>query len=875
MAMAAPAGVRAVPSLVRAISVNWLAAEGASGYVIEAAPTAGGPFTEIATVSAPLTTFRHAGLAYEQQVYYRVKTIGSSQASFSQVVTATTHPQGHQVRILALGDSNTEGSSVTTNNVAVPVSRRAGYRSELYRLLSLTELHFDFVGHLQSGGELVPDQDHAGMSGIRDQDVASLLQHGYYPDYFNNNEQKIITQGPYLDTYQPDVILLQVGMNYLDGSPGGMNDLKNILDQVDAYEARANKEVTVLLSTLLMRVCYEENGTSFCPSQSDFEATNNYNTYMKQMAAERVATGDRLILLDMEEANIDYRYRSPSGGEMADPKHPIQSGYDKMAQVWYKALQQDLRLEYKAAVLQVLPSLAGSLTLKWTGGSPDVENYIIETATSATGSFMSLASVPGTSTSYRHTGLAPSQTMYYRIRSFDGETYTAYSQVVSGTTRAANHVYKVMPLGDSNTEGSKVTTDNRPVPVEQRAGYRSELARMLGLADIRFDFVGSNKSGSSLLTDEDHAGFPGLRDQDIASILRNGYYFDNSNTKVTVTNGPYLDVYKPDIILLHIGTNSVDGSPAGMNDMTEILNQVDAYEARSGKEVTVVLSKIIRRVCYTEAGTTHCPDRAAHEATISFNNNLGTMAASRMAAGDRLVLVDMADANIDYRYASISGGDMADPLHPTQAGYNKMSGVWFNALSTELVFSTLPVEMVSFSAAVTEGGVVLHWRTASEKNNSHYEVQRMPHGGQFETIATVAGAGTSSISQNYTYADQNAPGGTLYYRLMQVDLNSTFSHSKVVAVENTTQEHQADLIYPNPGNGGSVSLQVHGFAHQEQVNLLLTDSIGRQTSLAAQTADGNGSVAAKLDFAQSLRPGLYIIKIYGSSKTTSLKFLVR
>ena len=40
--MAAPAGVRAVPSLVRAISVNWLAAEGASGYVIEAAPAAGG-----------------------------------------------------------------------------------------------------------------------------------------------------------------------------------------------------------------------------------------------------------------------------------------------------------------------------------------------------------------------------------------------------------------------------------------------------------------------------------------------------------------------------------------------------------------------------------------------------------------------------------------------------------------------------------------------------------------------------------------------------------------------------------------------------------------------------------------------------------------
>jgi hypothetical protein len=394
--MAAPAGVRAVPSLLRAISVSWLAVEGASGYVIESAPAAGGPFTEIATVSAPLTSFRHIGLAHEQQVYYRVKANGGSNASYSQVAAATTHPQDYQFKILAIGDSNTEGSSVTTNNVAVPVTRRAGYRSELYRLLSLTELNFDFVGHLKSGGDLAPDDDHAGMSGIRDQDVASLLQNGYYTDYFNNDERKVITQGAYLDTYQADVILLQVGMNYLDGSPGAMNDLKNILDQVDAYETRAGKEVTVLLSTLLMRVCYEENGTTYCPDRSAFDATINYNTYMKQMAAERVTTGDRLIFLDMEVANIDYRYRSPSGGEMADPKHPIQAGYDKMAQVWYKALQQDLQLAYKSVEVQVLPSLAGSLTIKWTGGSSDVENYIIETATSATGGFMSLASVPGT-----------------------------------------------------------------------------------------------------------------------------------------------------------------------------------------------------------------------------------------------------------------------------------------------------------------------------------------------------------------------------------------------------------------------------------------------------------------------------------------------
>ncbi|MFT2007806.1 SGNH/GDSL hydrolase family protein [Pontibacter sp. 13R65] len=538
---------------------------------------------------------------------------------------------------------------------------------------------------------------------------------------------------------------------------------------------------------------------------------------------------------------------------------------------------KELSPEAAPIEVKVLTSVGGALTIRWEGDNAGVEKYFIETSTSATGKFESLASIPGSQTFYRHTGLAAGQKMFYRIRSFDGEHYSAYSQVVSGTTRPADYVYKIMPLGDSNTEGHSTTTDNKPVPVEHRAAYRSNLYNMLTKAEIKVDYVGSRKSGKELVEDDDHAGFPGLRDNDIANILRDGSYsnYMDGNKRVIVSDRPYLEVYNPDIILLHIGTNSVDGRESGMNDLIDILDQVDAYEEKSGKEVTVILSKIILRVaCYTDNGMNFCPYPDENQATISYNNYMGSMAARRIAAGDRLVLVDMADANIDYRYTA-SGGDMADPLHPTQAGYDKMSNVWFNALATELAFNTLPVELVSFNAKYSSKGVELTWKTASEKDNSHFVVQRLQEGEQFEDVAEVAGTGNSSISKVYTYLDETAPSGTLYYRLKQVDFDGKFSMSKVVAVENKQATKQADFVFPNPGEGRSISLEVHGFSKEEPVNLLLTDGTGRKLNSTTAKADGTGTLATQLDFAQQLPPGLYLLNLSSQSKNRSLKVIVR
>src|SRR3954463_4311363 len=91
----------------------------------------------------------------------------------------------------------------------------------------------------------------------------------------------------------------------------------------------------------------------------------------------------------------------------------------------------------------------------------------------------------------------------------------------------SNGGVRVMPLGDSITEGTQVP-----------GGYRIGLWQRLSGGGYRIDYVGSQFNGPSSLPDHDHEGHPGWRiDQIDANI------------------GGWLQTYRPQTVLLHIGTN--------------------------------------------------------------------------------------------------------------------------------------------------------------------------------------------------------------------------------------------------------------------------------------------------------------------------------
>ncbi len=245
----------------------------------------------------------------------------------SEPVRVSILADGHKiVRILALGNSITYDETSLDKTNPRPTGDRISYRYKLWQLLRNGNYSFDFVGNRYSGFNYFPDANNAGMPGINAGQTLRVLQDGYNP-------QKGIKEapGPYLEHYPADIILLHIGVNDINKTDEAtaIANIGKILDEVDKYEQAHNTVVTVVLAKIINRVPV-------------ISAVTSFNDKLTTLANNRIAQGDKLVLVDMEKgAGLDYRLQS-NGGDMVDALHPAPSGYDKMAAVWFNALKSIL-----------------------------------------------------------------------------------------------------------------------------------------------------------------------------------------------------------------------------------------------------------------------------------------------------------------------------------------------------------------------------------------------------------------------------------------------------------------------------------------------------------------------------------------------------
>ncbi len=123
----------------------------------------------------------------------------------------------------------------------------------------------------------------------------------------------------------------------------------------------------------------------------------------------------------------------------------------------------------------------------------------------------------------------------------------------------------------------------------------------------------------------------------------------------------------------------------------------------------------------------------------------------------------------------------------------------------ELGNSIVPVELVSFSANVSNNSIELNWITSTELNNTGFEVERRKtideRSDEWVEVGFVNGNGTTSESHSYSFSDNNLSTGKYFYRLKQIDFDGTFSYSNEVEVDlSLPQTFSLEQNYPNPFN---------------------------------------------------------------------------
>ena len=191
---------------------------------------------------------------------------------------------------------------------------------------------------------------------------------------------------------------------------------------------------------------------------------------------------------------------------------------------------------------------------------------------------------------------------------------------------------------------------------------------------------------------------------------------------------------------------------------------------------------------------------------------------------------------------------------------------------TLTVNSTLPVELLSFSANCLNDEVLLNWVTANEINSDYFVVQRSDDLLNWKDLTYVEAAGNSNHNLNYNYNDLLMKESIIYYRLKIVDMDGSFNNSNVITVSCKGESDFNFELYPNPVNQKLTVRFLNNDA--ESVKLYMTNSIG-QIVYQTKFVELEFSTEIKLDVS-NLPEGIYMLNIvYNSSGRLVSRKLVK
>ena len=181
--------------------------------------------------------------------------------------------------------------------------------------------------------------------------------------------------------------------------------------------------------------------------------------------------------------------------------------------------------------------------------------------------------------------------------------------------------------------------------------------------------------------------------------------------------------------------------------------------------------------------------------------------------------------------------------------------------------AALPVTLTSFQAVAQSSTVFVNWKTGQETNNDHFIVERSADGSVFYPIATVAGAGTTSLPRTYQVIDSSPLPGTSYYRLQQVDVDGKKTQSNTVTVKVGSQP-AGPVLFPNPVKD---YLHLQGDGTQAIYTVRLTTLAGKVLIETKGTLNKvNDAINQRLT---SFQPGMYVISLNSAGIQTTLKFV--
>ncbi len=193
-------------------------------------------------------------------------------------------------------------------------------------------------------------------------------------------------------------------------------------------------------------------------------------------------------------------------------------------------------------------------------------------------------------------------------------------------------------------------------------------------------------------------------------------------------------------------------------------------------------------------------------------------------------------------------------------------------------FSSVPVELVSFTAVVFRNRVTLEWVTASETNNFGFEVERRTGEEAWGKIGFVEGHGTTTVPNRYRFVDRALRPGGYEYRLKQIDTDGTFEYSGVLtAVVGLPERFALHPNFPNPFNPETeIRYEIPaGPGTRRRTVLQIYNLLGQLVRTLVDRTEPAGFYAVKWDgrdeFGRQVPSGVYIYRLRSGNEFSATR----
>lgn len=279
------------------------------------------------------------------------------------------------------------------------------------------------------------------------------------------------------------------------------------------------------------------------------------------------------------------------------------------------------------------------------------------------------------------------------------------SDYLNKAALASSTQVKIMPLGDSITDGEGDdpnwnTTADGYISV---VGFREKLFNLLANAGYNFRFVGTRESGYDNVPPSSPLYGTAFYNTGRFNDGWGGWsaYFSDPNYSIANHLNDWLTSLQPnntpDVILMHVGTNDLDGgdSPVTIkNETNQLLDTINNFNSNT----KTIFAKIIYNA---HVDTPYYPNNDMNNNLSGPTGTLQDLYNSLFTAGRNVSLVDMYSVLSQSSYSTLFSqhepthpNDYRD-VHPNGAGYTEMANIWFAGLQSYLPILKLNVYLQS------------------------------------------------------------------------------------------------------------------------------------------------------------------------------------